>query len=250
MVTRSTAVRVFLDLFVVSILVNTLLGIWALLAGDFGHTQGQVLGTSFLVTAAMLSVLVNIPAIRRRSLWPAPLGGAISGASGFVLLIALVWTEPADDRWFKVAGSFLVVAAAATLAAGLALIPTPARIHGFRPVGNVLIGLLGLTVLVALWADFVEDAAWFARLLGVQVVLVSAMTLLIPVLSRFSSPRHRAAGRSAISPGPPAVRFCPSCGRPVAPGSLGTGTPTVCDACGLTFEVKTSPESATSVVGR
>ena len=242
--------RVFLDFFVVSILVNTVLGIWALLAGDFGHTQGQVLGTSFLVTAAVLSVLVNLPAVRRRSLWPAPLGGAVSGASGFVLLVALVWTEPADDRWFKVAGSFLVVAAAATLASGLAMIPTPVRFRRFRPIGNALIGLLGLTVLIALWAEFVEDAAWFARLVGVQVVLVAAMTLLIPVLSRFSSPRDPAAGRGAISPGPTAVRFCPSCGRPVTHGPLGTGAPTVCDACGLTFEVTTSPENITSAVRR
>jgi len=249
-VTRSASSRAFLNVFVASILVNTVLGIWALLEGDFGHTQGQVLGTSFLVTAAMLSVLVNLPAIRRRSLWPAPLGGAVSGAAGFVIVVALVWTEPGGDRWFKVAGSFLVVAAAATLASGLAMIPTPARFRGPRRVGNVLIGLLGLTVLVALWAEFVADAAWFARLLGVQVVLVSAMTLLVPVLSRFSSPRQPEAGRGAIFNGPPAVRFCPSCGRTVAHGPLGTGAPTVCDACGLAFEVTTPPDTATSVVRR
>lgn len=248
--TRSAFTRLFLNLFVVSILVNTLLGIWALLAGDFGQTQGKVLGTSFLVTAAMLSVLVNIPAIRRQSLWPTPLIGAISGASGFALFIALVWTEPGDVRWFKVAGSFLVVAAATTLASGLALIPIPASIRWLRPVANALIGLLGLTVLVALWAKFAEDADWFARLLGVQFVLVSAMTLLIPVLSRFSSPRYQAASGGPVPPGPPTVRFCPSCGRPVAHGPLGTGVPTVCGACGLTFEVNAPPETAADSVAR
>lgn len=247
-VRRLASKRLFLNLFVVSILVNTVLGIWALLAGDFGHTQGKVLGTSFLVSAAMLSVLVNLAAIRRRPLWPAPLVGAISGASGFALFIVLVWTEPGDDRWFKVAGSFLVVAAAATLASGLALIATPARIRWSRPVGNALIGLLGFTVVVGLWAE--PDADWYARLVGVQGVLVAAMTLLIPVLSRFTSPRHQAASGAAIAPGPPIVRFCPSCGRPVAHGPLGSGVPTACDACGLAFEVKASPETAPESVAK
>lgn len=236
-------VRLFLYLFVASILVNAVLGIWALLVGDFGTTQEKVLGSSFLLSAAMLSVLVNVPAIRRRPLWPAPLVGAIAGAFGFVLFIGLLWTEPDADGWDKLAGSSLVVAAAATLACGLALIPTPDRFRRMRPVGNVLIALLGVSIVIAIWAE--ADTDWYARLVGVQGVLVAAMTLLIPVLSRFAGPDQQPA-REAAEPGAsPGVRFCPSCGSPVTPGPLGSGMSTTCAGCGLTFEVKASPGIAT-----
>jgi hypothetical protein len=210
----------FLKLFVASVLANAVLGIWALLSGDFGETQGKVLGTSFLVSAAMFSVLVNVPAVRRRALWPAPLLGAVAGASGFALFIVLVWTEPGDDRWFKLAGSFLVIAAAATLASSLGLITLPARLHWLQPVINVLITLLGSTILVGLWTE--PDVEWYARLVGIEGVLVAAMTLLIPVLARFSPFRHQATSSEGTPAGPAMVRFCPSCGRPVAHSQLGT----------------------------
>ena len=188
----ASSTRLFLNFFVVSVLVNAVLGIWALLSGEFGETQGKVLGTSFLVSVAMLSVLVNIPALRRRALWPAPAFGATAGASGFALFIVLMWTEAGDDRWFKLAGSFLVVAAGATLASSLALLTKPASLRWLQAVGNALITLLAFTVLYGLW--FEPDNDWFGRLIGVEGVLVAALTLLIPVLSRFASPRQEAIG--------------------------------------------------------
>jgi hypothetical protein len=240
-VRTSSSTRWFVNLFVVSVLANAVLGIWALLSGDFGETQGKVLGTSFLVSAAMLSVLLNIPAIRGRALYPAPLVGAVTGAAGFSLFIALMWIEPADDRWFKLAGSFLVVAAAATLVSSLALAAVPVHLQWLQWVADGLIAILAVTVVVGLWAE--PDVDWYARLLGIEGVLVAAMTLLLPVLSRFSSLRPAEPGREAIPPGPPEVRFCPSCGHPVAPGPLGTGVATHCEACGLTFAVTAAAEA-------
>lgn len=235
-----------MNLFVVSILANALLGIWALLAGDFGETQGKVLGTSFLASAAMLSVLINIPAIRRRARFPAPLAGAISGATGFTLFIALMWIEPADDGWFKLAGSFLVVAAAATLVSSLALVAMPAHRQWLQSVADGLITILAVTVLVGLWTE--PDVDWYPRLLGIEGVLVAAMTLLLPVLSRFSPARPDEPAGDAVPPGPPEVRFCPSCGQPVAPGPLGTGVATHCEACGLTFAVTRAAEAVSGSI--
>lgn len=235
-VKRASSTRLFVILFVVSILVNAVLGIWALLSGEFGETQGKVLGTSFLVSAAMLSVLVNTPALRRGVLWPVPAVGAAAGASGFALFIVLMWTEAGDDRWFKLAGSFLVVAAGATLASSLALITTPAGpLRWLQLLGNALITVLAVTVLYGLWIE--PDTEWYARLVGVEGVLVAALTLLVPVLSRFTSTRRQGGNGDGIPPGPAAVRFCPSCGRPVAQGPPGTCVGIVCDGCGLTFEV-------------
>ncbi|MDH3300560.1 MAG: hypothetical protein OES24_08645 [Acidimicrobiia bacterium] len=231
---KLSSTRLFLGLFVTSILANAVLGIWALLSGDFGETQGKILGTSFLVSAAMLSILINIPASRRRVLWPAPLVGGGAGALGFVLFIALIWAEPDGENWFRLAGSLLVVAAGATLASSLALIDSPGRLRLVHPIVDSLIAVLAVTVIYGLWLE--PDTESYARLVGVEGVLVAAATLLVPVLSRFASRREVDRGMVPLA-GAPAVRFCPSCGGPVQPQPLGSETATVCDRCGLGFMV-------------
>ena len=97
---RPNPARLLVRLFIASIVVNALLGIWALLAGDFGETQGKVLATSFLVSAAMLCVLVNAPATGRRVRWPAPVIGAGAGAAGFAGFIVMLWAEVEAVGWF------------------------------------------------------------------------------------------------------------------------------------------------------
>jgi hypothetical protein len=241
-VKKLSSTRLFLGLFVTSIVANAVLGIWALLSGDFGETQGKILGTSFLVSAAMLSSLINIPASRRRTLWPAPVVGGAAGALGFTLFIVLIWAEPDGESWFKLAGSLLVLAAGATLASSLALITAPGRLRLMQPLVDVLIAVLAVTVIYGLW--FEPDTEWYARLVGVEGVLVAAATLLVPVLSRFAS-RHQADRVTTPTVGVPGVRFCPSCGRPVDPHPLGSGIVTVCDTCGLAFTVDVPAERGT-----
>ncbi len=222
--------KLLLNLFLVSIAINALLGIWALLVDDFGDTQGKILASSFLVSAAMLSALINAPAIGRRVHWPAPAGGAVAGAAGFTLFLVLLWFEPDGQFWYKLAGSLLVVAGAATLAGSLAMIGLPNRFSVLERITDALIATLATTILVAIWGEV--DAEWMARLIGIEAVLVAAFTLAIPALARF--------GGSAVRPattGPPAIRFCPSCGSSVAERPLGTGVGSSCGRCGLRFDV-------------
>lgn len=206
---RPTVTRLFLRLFVASVAVNAVLGIWALLVGEFGETQGKVLATSFLVSASMLAVLVNAPAIGRRALWPIPVVGAAAAVIGFAQAIVMMWAEAENEYWFKTVGSFLVVAGGATLAANLSLVRLPDRYRPARPATYALITALAITILIAIWNE--GGADWFGRLIGVLGVLVAAGSLLIPALARFS-PGDDADGNEAD---PPDLHRCPACGHPI-----------------------------------
>ncbi|NIV56928.1 MAG: hypothetical protein GWN48_15890, partial [Actinobacteria bacterium] len=105
-----------------SIAVNAVLGVWALLAGDFGETQGKVLATSFLVSTAMIVVLVNLPAVRRRYLWPVPLTAAMVGVAAILWFTVLMWFEVDRVVPVKLGGSGLLLAGAGTLAGLMALV--------------------------------------------------------------------------------------------------------------------------------
>lgn len=177
--------RLLLLFFLLSIAVNALLGIWALLAGEFGPTEGKVLATSLLVSAAMLSVLVNGAPVQRRVLWPVPAIAALAGVASFGLFIGTIWAEADREEPVKIAFSGLVVAAAATLAGLLALVPLRSRYEPVRYLEDALLTLLAVTALWGIWLE--ADYSWYGRVVGVESVLVAAVTLAIPVLWRFGS---------------------------------------------------------------
>ena len=210
-----------------SIAVNALLGVWALLSDEFGSTQGKVLGTSFLVSAAMLSVLVNGAPLSQRVLWPVPAVAAGASAGGFLLFIVLVWADLDDAPWWKVATSGLIIGVGATLAGLLALLSLQRGHEPWRLANDLLIAALCTILVVILWAELNTD--WIERLAGVLAVLVAALTLAVPVLSRVSRPDDLiVAGHG--------VRYCPSCGRPLGPQPT-PSSPTGCPRCGFRFTV-------------
>ncbi len=233
---RLVTTRLVMRLFIASVAVNAVLGILALLSGDFGDLEGRILATSFLVSALMLGVLVHVPAIGRRALWPVPLVGAVAAVLGLALVIVLVWVDPAEGPWVRIAGSFLVVAAGAALAANLALIGLARRYGMVRSATIACIAALVVLILFAIWGN--PDGDWFPRIVGVVSILVAAGTLLIPALARFAPPGDEppeADSAAGVEVDEAAVRFCPSCGQSLPTRPLGSAT--TCTRCGLTFEV-------------
>lgn len=196
------ATRIGIRAFTVSVTLNAALGILVLL-GDLDDLGAQVLITSFLVSASMLSVLINVAALRRRSLWPAPVAGAVGGAAGFALLIVMVWLDSPSDGLAKLAASGLIVGGAATLAAALRLVGELPTAAWLQPATTTAIAALACVSLVVLWTEGGGDGA--ARLIGILSILVATGTLLIPVLARFggSAPPRRVG--STIT--------CPHCGE-------------------------------------
>lgn len=177
--------KVLLRVFLASIAVNALLGIWALLAGEFGETQGKVLATSLMVSAGMLSVLINGAPLQRRVLWPVPAVAAVAGAATFALFIVLMWAEVDSEDPLKLGFSGLVVAAGGTLAGLLALFRLRPEHAPVQLVTLGLIALLVVTVLVGIWGEI--DGSWYGRTVGVESVLVAAFSLAVPVLWRFGA---------------------------------------------------------------
>lgn len=224
---RKSALRVLLA----SIAINAVLGIWALLVDDFGQTQGKILATSFLVSAALLAVLVNGAPLQRRVLWPVPLIAAATAAGAFVLFIVLMWAETDHEVPLKLGFSGLVVGAGATLAGLLALIRLRDGHEPVKAVDYLLTALLSMTAIVGIWME--PDADWYPRLVGVESVLVAAVTMTIPVLAKFAPPEAAPEYHDV------AIRFCPSCGRSV-PYAPALGVVAVeCKNCGANLLIST-----------
>lgn len=227
--------RIGLGAFFVSVAVNAALGIYAVVAPEFGETQGKILATSLCVTGAALLALACEPAWERRLLSPVPHLGAVLGAVGFGLAIAGIWAEPESAFLGRATGSTMAVAFGCVGASLLALARLARRHEWVLRVALWLVALgMGLVAIVPWLGD--DPNEWYVRTMGVVLIGLAAFTVSIPVLHWVD--------RSTLAPAEfpsDGVRFCPYCGSGVA-AEAGGGA--YCSRCGREFVVGTQERSA------
>ncbi|MDP6606652.1 MAG: hypothetical protein QF664_10400 [Dehalococcoidia bacterium] len=220
-------IRVTLWVLIASVVVGALMGVWALLSGDFDETDGRLLGTTFSVTGAAALVIVFGRALERPGLGRLPYGGFALTAVSFVAIVAGIWAEVDAGWYWKLATSLTVV----TLTAAHASLVSPAGLAvAFRWVARAAIGtgiVLALLILVMMWVPASSDAIW--RGIGVFAILSSAASIAVPVMRRLSR-IPEPVDRSAL------VNFCPRCGEAMAelPGNI------ECPGCGARARVEFS----------
>jgi hypothetical protein len=220
--------RLGLGIFFASVAVNAALGIYAVLAPEFGETQGKILGTSFCVTGAVVLALACEPAWERRLLGPVPVIGAVLGAVGFTLAVAGMWTEPESEIWGKAMGKIFTVAAACAVASLLALAQLARRHTWVFTVTLALLGLGATMITLAVWLGD-DPADEYLRALGVVMIVLAAFTVTVPVLHWVD--RGALAAAEAVTG---AVRFCPYCGEELASE---IGVEIRCGRCGRGFAI-------------
>lgn len=221
--------RALFFLLVGSVVFNAALGIYALLVGEFGDLEQNILFTSLSVSAAGVLALACAPAWERRLVPPLPRIGVVATIGALALAVAAIWL--ADPPEWLVNSAFTLVVAAVLGAHGslLALAGLAGR---FRWVLGAAIAaglVLGAMIVSAIWAE--PDSEWFGRALGVVAVLFAAFTVLVPIFHRASRAELAAVGIAGELP----VRHCPSCGRPLAAAA---DEEFVCPACGARFTVR------------
>jgi hypothetical protein len=227
--------RGLLVLLVGSIVVNAALGIFALVGGDFGDLEHDVLFTSLCVSGAGVLALASLPAAERGLLGPLPWVGAGAGAAGFGLLIVGIWADDPPEALQKTAGTLLMIAVGIAHAGLLSLLRLAPRFRWALTGAVTLALVLGLLGVALVWGELDED--WFARVFGVVAVLLAAFTLLVPVLGRASR------RQLALGAGDGALRFCPGCGRPL---EATAGKPATCATCGLRFTVQLASDTSSN----
>lgn len=225
---RREARRIGLGLFFGSVCFNAALGIYALVAGEFGETEGKILGTSLSLTGALVLALVCAPAWERRLLGPVPPISALVGATGFALVAVSMWAGGESDTLGKTIGTLLAVGGAGALASLLVLATLPPR-HAI--VFRLALGLEAVAsamFVTGIWLELEREGYW--RAFGVVMIVLAALVVSIPVLHRID---HAALALARSEPGEP--RYCPYCAAAV---DAVEGGPVTCGRCRRSFTVQ------------
>lgn len=220
--------------FLVSVAVNAALGIAAILAPDFGSTARHVLQTSLILSGLLLAVLAAGLPWERGVAGPVPLLTVAAAATVAALGILGVWGLWTGTTAERVSGTAVTLAIAGVLGGLIALARPAARLRWVRLATLALLGVATSLFLLQTWATV--DESWFARALGVTLVLLGAGMVALPVLHRLAHGESLRAGAAEAG----ATRFCPFCGSEL---SASLGTAATCRGCGRSFTVSAADTS-------
>ncbi|MBD3673527.1 MAG: hypothetical protein HUJ26_08365 [Planctomycetaceae bacterium] len=187
MLSRSYSIKnVFLYSLIVSVCLSAFLGIIAILSGDFGELQIKVILTSLTISGASLGGLCCGAAYEARRVPFFALAGILLVGVTALMLLFGIWTEVRWDAYWQMVGT---MSAFATAFAHLSLLQMARLTRLYQTaiwfgyvVDFAMCGLISYLI----WWDYGFDEDWMFRLIGVDAILIAAVSILIPILHRLS----------------------------------------------------------------
>lgn len=178
---------------IVSFSIAAIVGIIALLSGDFGDTQGKIILTTLLMGASSITALCHL-AIADRAMRIVGFVGLAASALALITGLVLIWRDWYDafsEDWLKVFATAGVLAVSFAHANLLLLLAGRRRLL-------IRIGLMVTLVMIAAVAIMIilpivsegeipgyDNEEWYWRLFGVVGILDVLGTVVVPVLAIF-----------------------------------------------------------------
>jgi|GEM_PF-376525 len=178
-----------------SLVISGLLGIGALLAGEFSELQVKVLLSSLTVSGGSILALACAAALERgRFSEPARVGLGLAILATVLMLLAL-WPEIDNQYFWKVIGSAVVGAVALALLSLLELATVAGRFARITIANRVASAVLAGLILLLIWFEPSGDGMF--RAIAIASIVVTVLAVATPVLHYVS--------RLEANPGVPAT---------------------------------------------
>ena len=178
---------------IVSFSLAAVVGIIALLSGDFGETQGRIVLTTLLLGATSITALCHL-AIADRAMRIVGFVGLAASTVTLVTGLVLIWRDwgATDfDEWLKVFATAGIIAVSFAHANLLLLLAGRRRavIRIGLMVTLVMIAVVAIMIILPIVSEGeipgVGNEEWYWRLFGVVGILDVLGTVVVPVLAIF-----------------------------------------------------------------
>lgn len=178
----------FLYLFVCSIVLSALMGIWAIISGEFGDLQGRVLATTSTVVGASILGLacgayLEKPQARRLPAAVVPVLGIILTVISAAIMFWLIWDDDAwvNDALMKFISTSTIFALSFAQLSLLSLARLSRRFLWSLVLAYLIILALASLISAIIVFELYGDGSFIGRLIGVLAVIDASMTVMIPI---------------------------------------------------------------------
>lgn len=184
--------KFFLYLLVCSIALSAIMGIWAIISGEFGELQGQILATTLTVVGTSIlglacGAFLESPRSQNTALRSVPVTGIILSVVSALFALWMIWTSFSNNE--GVIKTFFISLIFAFSLAQLSLLSLARLAKRFSwsltTAFIVILSLDSIISLVIIFASGNENEFVF-RVIGVLSVTAAALTVMIPIFHRLS----------------------------------------------------------------
>ena len=185
--------KFFLYLLIFSIALSALMGIWAIVSGEFGELQGKILATTTTVVGTSIlglacGAFLESPRSRNFPVFAVPVLGIIATVISALIILWVIWGTSIWDNAevLKIFFTSLIFAFSFAQLSLLSLAHLSKRFYWVLVTGYIVI--LSLASITSTIIIFQPDSTgdFILRLLGVLGVVDAAITVTIPILHRLS----------------------------------------------------------------
>jgi hypothetical protein len=181
---------------------SAVLAVAILLFGDFGETEGRILGTTAVLAGYGVLALPATVLLDRGRLRPLAVALEAVAVTGAGLAVGAIWVDRPSDELARAAGTAAVILVAGAQASALALRRRPSDPPIVRVlfwVSCPLAAAVATMVTVLIWGD--EPGLGFGRALGVLAVCDVLTVALQPLLARARAGAITVRLRLTLEPG-------------------------------------------------
>lgn len=188
---------------------SAILAVAILLFGDFGETEGRVLGTAAALAAHGALVVPATVLLDRDAARPLALALAAVAVAGAATWVWVIWVGPGGDAPWRTASTTatLLVALSQVAATTARRRPSdPRAVRVLLPASIALVAVVAAIVLMLVWGGG-EDAEWLGRVLAAAAVADVGAVALQPLLARAASAPSSVRLRLMLADGAVAERI-------------------------------------------
>ena len=185
--------KFFLYLLICSIALSAVMGIWAIISGEFGELQGKILATTTTVVGTSILGLAcgaYLESQRSRNLpmFVVPIFGIIFTIISAMIVLWIIW---ADHSWnneglYKTLATCLIFAFSLAQLSLLSLAQLAKRFYWVIVTAYIVILALALITSTIVIFEPANDSGFVLRLIGVLAVVDAAITVMTPIFHRLS----------------------------------------------------------------
>jgi magnesium-transporting ATPase (P-type) len=185
--------KFFLYLLICSIALSALMGIWAIISGEFGELQGKILGTTTTVVGTSILGLacgayLESPRSRHSPRFVMPVFGIVFTVVSASLVLWMIWVmRNWNGEWlFKTLSTCLIFAFSLAQLSLLSLARLAKRFNWALITAYIAVLALALITSTIIILEPPSSDGFVLRMIGVLGVLDASMTVMIPIFHRLS----------------------------------------------------------------
>ena len=182
--------------FIGSIILGALLGIFIVLRGEWSSFEVRVILTTVVLACSSINGLACEAARSPSSQQPLPIAGLILTVLTACLFLIGIWSSTSSEQYWKFTVSFLILTLATTQICLVSIARLAAR---FRWVFILAFQVAyGMAIYLIYLICFEVDSEGAIKFAGVLAIVDAALVIIIPILHRIS--RADARNESIVSP--------------------------------------------------